>query len=55
MSREHGMDSGMGSIIITPMMMMMSMMTCQNVQLVLTIMMIYKDLVQSSLTTSEVK
>ena len=56
LSREHGMDSGMGRIIITPkMMMMMTMMTCQNLQLVVTIMMIYKELVQSSLTNSEVK
>ena len=57
LSREHGMDSDMGRIIITSMMMMvmMTMMTCQNLQLVVTIMMIYKELVQSSLTTSEVK
>ena len=58
MSREHGMDSVMGRIIITPMMMMimmMTMMTCQNLQLVVTIIMIYKELVQSSLTTSKVK
>jgi hypothetical protein len=55
MSREYGMDSVMRRIIITPMMMlMMTMMTCQNLQLVVTIMMIYKELVQSSLTTSEV-
>ena len=55
LSREHGMDSIMGRIIITPMMMMMTMITCQNLQLVVTIMMIYKEFVQSSLTTSEVK
>jgi len=55
LSREHGMDSVMGRIIITPMMMMMMTMICQNLQLVVTKIMIYKELVQSSLTTSEVK
>jgi hypothetical protein len=44
MSREHEMDSIMERIL-TPMMMVMT--THQNLQLVVTIMMIYKELVQS--------
>ena len=58
MNREHEMDSLTASwkeSQSTLMTMMMIMMTCQNLQLVMKIMMIHKKLVQSSVTASEVK
>jgi hypothetical protein len=47
MSRDHEMDKVMERIIWTP-----TMMTRQNLQLIATIMMIYKELVHSSVTAS---